>query len=104
MSNATYQPTVTFLLNSYAIGSYMSKITGLTSNVPASIYFVLISYKTIATNQITSKTNITLKSLVTPTADQIASCTDGSGQAAIQCTRVVMLPNSSYSVTFSNLA
>lgn len=46
---------------------------------------------------------ISIKPLVTPTSDQIASCVDGGGYAAVQCMRVVMQSNSTYSFKFTNI-
>jgi len=70
----------------------------------ATIYFILVTYKTITTNQITSTTNITIRPLVIPSEEQVASCVDGSGYPAIQCRRVVMLSGMTYSFDFGSLA
>jgi len=95
-----FQPQVTFTTHAYQTGSYKVSVSNLFSSVPGTVYFVLVSYKNITTNQISSTTTITIRPLVVPSADQIASCVDGSGFAGVQCRRVVMLNSTSYNFDF----
>jgi hypothetical protein len=103
-ATASFQPRPSFLLSSYLPSTHTVTLSGLATNVPATAYFILASYKNITTNQITSKTTITIKPLSAPSEDQIASCKDGSGFAAVQCRRVAMLVGQSYSFAWGNLA
>ena len=98
-----FQPSISFAVHNYQAGSYKVSVTDLYSSIPGSVYFVLVSYKNITTNQISSTTTINIKPLVTPSADQIASCVDGSDYPAVQCRRVVMLNSTAYNFDFSNL-
>ena len=98
--NTDFQPLITFTTHDYQAGSYKISVTNLISSVPGTVYFVLVSYKNITTNQISSTTTITIKPVVVPTADQIASCVDGSGYAGVQCRRVVMLNSTAYNFDF----
>ena len=95
-----YQPSVSFTLADYVKNSFRVQVTNLRSSLPSTIYFVLVSYKNITTNQISSTTTISIRPIVTPSEDQIASCTDGQQAAVVQCRRVVMLPNTDYSFSF----
>ena len=98
-----FTPTVSLTVDPYTYNSLTVTISSITASLPSSLYMVLVSYKNITTNQISKKTNITIKPVVTPSNEQVASCKDGSGEAAVQCHRVVMLSGSSYSVTFTNI-
>jgi hypothetical protein len=97
------QPQFSFTLQSYTPTTYQVQITNIQSSLPSTLYFILVSYKNITKNQISSKTNITVKPLITPTNSQIASCLDGENNPALQCLRVVMLAGSTYSATLTNL-
>lgn len=90
-------------MDSYVFRSAKIKISGISGNVYSSLYMILVSHKNITTNQITSETKISIKQLVIPTNDQVASCVDGTNYTAIQCMRVVMQPDNVYSVTFDNI-
>lgn len=100
---SSFQPSVSFVVGDYVKGTYSATVSNLKTSVPATIYFVLVSYKNITKNQIKSTTTISIRTLVTPSQDQIASCTDGAGVAAIQCHRVAMIEGSTYSFSFKNL-
>lgn len=102
-ANSNFQPSTTFTLHGYQAGTYKVSVTNIYSSVPGSIYFVLVSYKNITTNQISSTTTINIKPLVIPTADQIASCVDGSDYSAVQCRRVVVLNSTAYNFDFEFL-
>lgn len=102
-ATAAYQPSITFTLRDYVKSSFKVQIAQLRSSQPATVYFILVSHKNITTNQITSTTTISIKPIITPTHDQVASCVDGSSAAAVQCMRVVMLANTDYSFYFQNL-
>jgi hypothetical protein len=71
--------------------------------LPSTLYFILVSFKNITKNQISSKTNITIKPRITPTNSQIASCIDGEANPALQCFRVVMQTGTAYTTTITNL-
>lgn len=88
---SSFQPSVSFVVSDYLKGTYQATVSNLKTNVPATIYFILVSYKNITKNQITSTTTISIRTLVTPSQDQIASCTDGAGVTAMQCHRVAMI-------------
>lgn len=103
LSDSSLQPQFSFTLQDYRAGSYQVTLSSIQSTLPASLYFILVSYKNVTINKISSKTNITIKPLVTPTNSQIASCIDGQGFPAVQCFRIVMQAGTSYSVTLSNL-
>lgn len=103
LASSSFYPQISLNVQSYTPGTFKVYITGISSNVPATLYLILVSYKNITTNQITSKTSISIKTLVTPTNSAIASCIDGSGATAVQCMRVVMLTGTSYSLTISNI-
>lgn len=90
-SLSSFQPQVSFEVTDYVKDTYLVTVNNLKANVPSTIYFILVSYKNITTNQITSATTISIRTLVTPSQDQIASCTDGAGVPAVQCHRVAML-------------
>lgn len=102
-STANMQPQVSFSISGYQKGSYFVTLNGIQSTLPSTVYYILVSYKNVSINQITSKTNITIKPLRTPTSSQIASCVDGEGFPALKCFRVVMVAGSTYSVTVPNL-
>lgn len=85
-------------------GNFLVTVSNLMASSPGTVYFVLVSYKNITTNQITSTTNITIRPLVIPSEEQVASCLDGSSYPAIQCRRVVLLSGMTYSFNFDNLA
>lgn len=97
------QPQFSFTLQSYTPKTYQVQITNIQSSLPSTLFFILVSYKNVTKNQISSKTNITVKPLITPTNSQIASCLDGENNPALQCLRVVMLAGSTYSATLTNL-
>jgi hypothetical protein len=103
LSTASEQPQFSFTLQNYQAKTYQVQITSIQSSLPSTLYFILVSYKNITINQISSKTNITVKPLITPTNSQIASCLDGQNNPALQCFRVVMLAGSTYSTTIPNL-
>lgn len=102
-SSGLFQPSMNLNIQTYSKGAYKVYITGIQMSVPGTIYFLLVSYKNITTNQITSQTKISIKTLVTPSSDQIASCTDGSGYPGVQCMRVVAQSGKSYSLTLPNI-
>ena len=102
-SSSSFQPQISLTINDYTPSSYQIVVSGISSNIHSSVYFILVSYKNISTNQITSKTTIIIKPLITPTSDQIASCIDGAGFTALQCMRVVMQAGNSYSFKFTNI-
>jgi hypothetical protein len=102
-SSASFQPQISLTINDYTPSSYQIVVSGITSNVHSSVYFILVSYKNITTNQISSKTTISVKPLIVPTSNQIASCIDGAGFTALQCMRVVIQAGSSYSFKFNNI-
>ncbi len=102
-STTTFQPQITLIINEYRPNSYQIVVSDIKSNIHSSVYFILVSYKNISTNQISSKTTISIKPLITPTSDQIASCIDGAGFTALQCMRVVMQATNSYSFKFTNI-
>lgn len=103
MTVGTAQPQFSFTLQSYQSKSYKAQITNIQSSLPSTLYFILVSYKNITKNQISSKTNITIKPLVTPSSSQIASCLDGQNNTALQCFRVVMQAGTSYSASVYSL-
>jgi len=103
LSTASQQPQFSLTVQSYTAKTYQVQITNIQSSLPSTLYFILVSYKNITKNQISSKTNITVKPLITPTNSQIASCLDGENNPALQCLRVVMLAGSTYSATLTNL-
>lgn len=103
LSSSNSQPQFSFNVQSYQASASQVIISNIQSNLPSTLYFILVSYKNVTINQISSKTTITIKPLVTPTSSQIASCVDGQGFPAVQCFRVVMQSGSSYSVTLSNI-
>ena len=98
-----FTPTVSLTVDPYTYNSRVVTISSITVSLPSSLYMILVSYKNITTNQISKKTNITIKPVVTPSNEQVASCKDGSGQVAVQCQRIVMLSGSTYSLTLSNM-
>ena len=102
-SVANMQPQFSFSVSGYQKGSYYVTLNGIQSTLPSTVYYILVSYKNVSINQITSKTNITIKPLITPTSSQIASCVDGEGNTALKCFRVVMVAGSTYTVTVPNL-
>lgn len=75
---AAFQPNVQMTFQSYVFGSKNIIIHDISSSVPSVVYMVLVSYKNITKNQITKKTSITIKPVITPTSSQIASCKDGN--------------------------
>lgn len=103
LSLPSQQPQFSFSIQGYQSKSYQVQLTNIQSTLPSTLYFILVSYKNITKNQITAKTNITVKPLVTPTNSQIASCVDGQNNTALQCFRVVMQAGIGYSVTVPNL-
>jgi len=102
-SVSAFQPSISLTINTYTPSTYQIQVTNISSNIPSSIYFILVSYKNITTNQISSKTTISIRPLVTPTSDQIASCVDGADFAVLQCMRVVMQAGANYSFAFTNI-
>lgn len=102
-SSASFQPQISLTINNYIPSSYQIVVSDIKSNIHSSVYFILVSYKNITTNQISSKTTISVKPLIVPTSDQIASCIDGAGFTALQCMRVVMQAGSTYSFKFTNI-
>jgi hypothetical protein len=99
----SFKPTVTLIFQPYTPKSYVIQVTNIQTDLPSSIYFVLVSYKNISTNQITGKTIISIKPKVIPTTDQIASCLDGTNAPAVQCSRIVMLSGQNYSLSLTSL-
>lgn len=79
------------------------QISNIQSTLPSTLYFILVSFKNITKNQISAKTNITIKPLITPNNSQIATCVDGEGNPALQCFRVVMQAGTTYTTTITNL-
>jgi hypothetical protein len=77
LASANEQPQFSFTVQNYQASSHKVSITNIQSTLPSTMYFILVSYKNITVNKISSKTNITIKPLVTPTNSQIASCVDG---------------------------
>lgn len=102
-SSSAFQPQASLVIEDYQSGAYKVRVSNVKANVPSTAYLVLVSFKNITTNQVTSTTTITIKPLVIPTEDQIASCLDGGSYPAVQCRRVAMLSGSSYSFYFDNL-
>ena len=102
-SAVEFQPSVSFVVNSYVKGTYKVTVSNMVSNIPTAVYFVLVSYKNITTNQISSTTTITIKPLAIPSAEQVASCVDGGDYPAVQCRRVMLLTGTTYSFDFSSL-
>jgi len=102
-SSASFQPQISLTINNYIPSSYQIVVSDIKSNIHSSVYFILVSYKNITTNQISSKTTISVKPLIVPTSDKIASCIDGAGFTALQCMRVVMQAGSTYSFKFKNI-
>jgi hypothetical protein len=102
-SSGSFQPQMSLTVQPYSQGSYQVTVNNILCNVPCSVYFILVSYKNISTNQITSTTNITIKTLYAPTSDQVASCLDGSASPAVQCMRVVAQAGISYSFTLASI-
>lgn len=103
IGSSSFQPSYSFTLGSFDKTSGQVKITNIYSSLPSTLYFILVSYKNITTNQISSKTNITIKPLIDSTASQVASCVDGEGNDAVQCFRVVMQAGKTYSFTLTNM-
>jgi len=96
-------PQISLTVNNYIANTNKIYINSIQSNVAATIYFILVSYKNITTNKITSQTSISIRTLIQPTSNQIASCVDGSGYAAAQCMRVSAQGGKIYSLTLPTI-